>query len=157
MLEKGWNPKLLVDTLKRDLVDIHPTASSFKLLLDKVRHKENKTMTDAFECAKQKWDKSHKNPELEIGDLMTVSTLRFENIKGGKKLTDSFSGTFIIKALNGTNAVQVELSGELENKHQTLPVSIVKHYTSSDKELFPLGNEKPLRVPPLDQSEEKRY
>ncbi|MBW0567088.1 hypothetical protein O181_106803 [Austropuccinia psidii MF-1] len=38
MLEKGWNPKLPVDTLRKDLVDIHPTASSFKLLLDKVRH-----------------------------------------------------------------------------------------------------------------------
>ncbi|MBW0497470.1 hypothetical protein O181_037185 [Austropuccinia psidii MF-1] len=36
MLEKGWNPKLPVDTLKKYLVDIHPTASSFKLLLDKV-------------------------------------------------------------------------------------------------------------------------
>ncbi|MBW0551323.1 hypothetical protein O181_091038 [Austropuccinia psidii MF-1] len=38
MLEKGWNPKLPVDTLKRDLVDIHTTASRFKLLLVKVRH-----------------------------------------------------------------------------------------------------------------------
>ncbi|MBW0582423.1 hypothetical protein O181_122138, partial [Austropuccinia psidii MF-1] len=29
MLEKGWNPRLPYDTLKKDLVDIHPTASSF--------------------------------------------------------------------------------------------------------------------------------
>ncbi|MBW0589146.1 hypothetical protein O181_128861 [Austropuccinia psidii MF-1] len=29
MLEKGWNPKLPVDTLKKYLFDIHPTASSF--------------------------------------------------------------------------------------------------------------------------------
>ncbi|MBW0516654.1 hypothetical protein O181_056369 [Austropuccinia psidii MF-1] len=29
MLEKGWNPKLPVDTLKKDLVDIHTTSSSF--------------------------------------------------------------------------------------------------------------------------------
>ncbi|MBW0488353.1 hypothetical protein O181_028068 [Austropuccinia psidii MF-1] len=41
MLEKGWNPKLQFDTLKKDLVDIHPTASCFKLLLDKVRHYAN--------------------------------------------------------------------------------------------------------------------
>ncbi|MBW0582988.1 hypothetical protein O181_122703 [Austropuccinia psidii MF-1] len=41
MLEKGWNPKLPVDTLKKYLVDIHPTASSFKLLLDKVRNHAN--------------------------------------------------------------------------------------------------------------------
>ncbi|MBW0516333.1 hypothetical protein O181_056048 [Austropuccinia psidii MF-1] len=26
MLEKGWNPKLSVDNLKKDLVDIHPAA-----------------------------------------------------------------------------------------------------------------------------------
>ncbi|MBW0538347.1 hypothetical protein O181_078062 [Austropuccinia psidii MF-1] len=41
MLEKGWNPKLPVDTLKKDFVDIHPAASSFKLLLDEVRHHAN--------------------------------------------------------------------------------------------------------------------
>ncbi|MBW0550383.1 hypothetical protein O181_090098 [Austropuccinia psidii MF-1] len=156
MLEKGWNPKLPVDTLKKDLVDIHPTASSFKLLLDKVRHHANQSMNDAFEYAKQKWDKSHKTPEFKVGDLILVSTLNFNNIKGPKKLKDSFAGPFIIKALHGTNAVQVELSGELENKHPTFPVSLVKQYTSSDKELFPLINATPLEVPPLDQSEEKK-
>ncbi|MBW0538827.1 hypothetical protein O181_078542 [Austropuccinia psidii MF-1] len=68
MLEKGWNPKLPVDTLKKDLVDIHPTASSFELLLDKIRYNSNQNMNHAFEYAKQKWDKSHKTPEFEVGD-----------------------------------------------------------------------------------------
>ncbi|MBW0496823.1 hypothetical protein O181_036538 [Austropuccinia psidii MF-1] len=58
MLEEGWNPKLPVGTLK-DLVDIQPTASSFNLFLDKVRHNANQIMNDAFEYAKQKWDKGH--------------------------------------------------------------------------------------------------
>ncbi|MBW0571643.1 hypothetical protein O181_111358 [Austropuccinia psidii MF-1] len=156
MLEKGWNPKLPVDTLKKALAYIHPTASSFKLLLDKVRHHANQSMNDAFEYAKQKWDKSHKTPEFKVGDMILVSTLNFNNIKGPKKLKDSFAGPFIIKALHGTNAVQVELSGELGNKHPTFPVSLVKHYTSSDKELFPLRNETPLEVPPLEPSEEKK-
>ncbi|MBW0547623.1 hypothetical protein O181_087338 [Austropuccinia psidii MF-1] len=155
MLEKGWNPKLPVDTLKKDLVDIHPTASRFNLFLDKVRHHANQSMNDAFEYAKQKWDKSHKATEFKVGDLILVSTLNFINIKGPKKLKDSFSGPCIIKALHGTNAVNVELSGELENKHPNFPVSLVNHYTSSDKELFPLKNETPLEVPTLDQSEEK--
>ncbi|MBW0515353.1 hypothetical protein O181_055068 [Austropuccinia psidii MF-1] len=101
-------------------------------------------MNDAFEYAKQKCDKSHKNSELKVGDLILVSTLSFDNIKGPKKLKDCFSGPFIIKELHGENAVQVELSGELENKHPTFPVSLVKHYTSSDKELFPLRNETTL-------------
>ncbi|MBW0552597.1 hypothetical protein O181_092312 [Austropuccinia psidii MF-1] len=42
------------------------------------------------------------------------------------------------------------------NKHPTFPVSLVKHYISIDKELFPLRNKTPLEVPPLDQSEEKK-
>ncbi|MBW0553187.1 hypothetical protein O181_092902 [Austropuccinia psidii MF-1] len=54
MLEKGWNPKLPADTLKKDLIYIHPTASSFKLLLDKVRHHANQSMNNSFEYAKIK-------------------------------------------------------------------------------------------------------
>ncbi|MBW0548423.1 hypothetical protein O181_088138 [Austropuccinia psidii MF-1] len=134
MLEKGWNPKLPVDTLKKDLVDINPTASSFKIFLDK----------------------SHKTPEFKVGDLILVSNLRFNDIKGPKKLKDSLSGPCIIKGLHGTNAVQVQLSGELENKNTAFPVSLVKHPTTSDKELFPLRNETPLEVPPLDPSAGKK-
>ncbi|MBW0556024.1 hypothetical protein O181_095739 [Austropuccinia psidii MF-1] len=146
----------LFNSLKKDLVHIYPAASSFKLLLDKLRNHSNQIMNDSFEYAKQKWDKIHKTPEFKVGNLILVSTLNFNNIKGPKKSKYSFSRPFIIKALHGTNAVQVQLSGELENKHPALPVSLVKHYTSSDKELFPLRNETPLEVPPLDQSEEKK-
>ncbi|MBW0573077.1 hypothetical protein O181_112792, partial [Austropuccinia psidii MF-1] len=35
ILEKGWNPKLPQDSLRKDLVEIHPTAASFKGILDK--------------------------------------------------------------------------------------------------------------------------
>ncbi|MBW0579452.1 hypothetical protein O181_119167 [Austropuccinia psidii MF-1] len=38
MLEEGWNTRIPDDTLKKDLVDIHPAASSFRLMLDKARH-----------------------------------------------------------------------------------------------------------------------
>ncbi|MBW0524034.1 hypothetical protein O181_063749 [Austropuccinia psidii MF-1] len=42
MLEKGWNPKLPVNTLKKYLVNIHPISWSFMLLLEKVRHHAKK-------------------------------------------------------------------------------------------------------------------
>ncbi|MBW0590709.1 hypothetical protein O181_130424 [Austropuccinia psidii MF-1] len=89
-----------------------------------------------------KWDKSHKTPDFKVGDLIQVSNLNFNNIKGPKKLKDYFAGPIIIKALHGSNAVQVELSEELENKPSAFPVSLVEHYTSSDKQLFPLRHEK---------------
>ncbi|MBW0512801.1 hypothetical protein O181_052516 [Austropuccinia psidii MF-1] len=111
MLEKGWNPRLPADTLRKDWIDIHPKASSFKIMLYTVKHNAKQSMNDAFDYEKQKWDKSHKVPDFKVGELVLVSTLNFTNIKSQKKLKDSYLGPFFIVALHGTNAVQVELSG----------------------------------------------
>ncbi|MBW0516548.1 hypothetical protein O181_056263 [Austropuccinia psidii MF-1] len=115
MLEEGWNPRHPYETLKKDLVDIHPTARSFEIMLDKARNHANR-----------------------------FSNLNFHNIKGPKKLKGFFAGPFMIKALHGPNAVQLELTGELRNKHPALPVSLINPYNSSDKDLFPLRNNLPL-------------
>ncbi|MBW0581438.1 hypothetical protein O181_121153 [Austropuccinia psidii MF-1] len=125
-------------------------------MLDKARHHANRCMQDYFKYAKERWDKSHKPPDFKIGDLVLVSTLNFNNIKGPKKLKDSFAGPFMIKALHGPNAVQLELTGELMNKHPNFPVSLIKPYSSSDKELFPLRNKPPLEIPPLEEGEERK-
>ncbi|MBW0575782.1 hypothetical protein O181_115497 [Austropuccinia psidii MF-1] len=155
-LENGWNPRLPADTLRKDFLEIHPTASRFKIMLDKVKHHTKQSMNDAFDYAKQKWDKSNKVPDFKLGDLVLVSTLNFNNIKGPEKLKDSYVGPFVIFSLHGTKAVQVELSGELENKHPTFPVSLIKPYQPADKELFPLRNPAPLTVPPVEQNEDKK-
>ncbi|MBW0564543.1 hypothetical protein O181_104258 [Austropuccinia psidii MF-1] len=154
--EKGWNPRLPYDTLKKDLVDKHPTASIFKLMLDKARHHANRCMKYSFNYANERWDKIHKPPDFKIGDLVIVSTLNFNNIKGPQKLKDSLAGPFMIKALHRPNSVQLELTGELMNKHPSFPVSLIKPYSSSDKELFSLRNTPPLEIPPLEEGEEKK-
>ncbi|MBW0554059.1 hypothetical protein O181_093774 [Austropuccinia psidii MF-1] len=87
-LEKRWNPQFPVDTLKKDLVDIHTTDSSFTLLHDKLRNHANQSMNEAFEYAKPKWDKSPKAPEFTVRNLLLMSTLKFNNIKGPKKWKD---------------------------------------------------------------------
>ncbi|MBW0497019.1 hypothetical protein O181_036734 [Austropuccinia psidii MF-1] len=39
ILEKGWNSRLLQDSLRKDLVEIHPTEASFKLIPEKaIKH-----------------------------------------------------------------------------------------------------------------------
>ncbi|MBW0493332.1 hypothetical protein O181_033047 [Austropuccinia psidii MF-1] len=58
MLEKGWNPRLPADTPRKDFIEIHPTASSFKKMLVKVKHNAKKSMNDTFDNSKHKWDKS---------------------------------------------------------------------------------------------------
>ncbi|MBW0491826.1 hypothetical protein O181_031541 [Austropuccinia psidii MF-1] len=105
-------------------------------MLDKARHHANRCMQDFFKYERERWDKSDKPPDFKIGDLVLVSTLNFNNIRGPKKLKDSFSVTFMIKALHGPNAVQLEITGELMNKDPAFPVSLIKPYSSSDKELF---------------------
>ncbi|MBW0549526.1 hypothetical protein O181_089241 [Austropuccinia psidii MF-1] len=84
MLEKRWNPRLPCDTLRKDLVDRHPTASSFKIMLGKGRHNANRCMADSFKYAIERWDKIHKPPDFKIGELVLASTLNFNNISGPK-------------------------------------------------------------------------
>ncbi|MBW0579245.1 hypothetical protein O181_118960 [Austropuccinia psidii MF-1] len=135
ILEKGWNPKLPQDSL-RYLIEIHPTAASLKGMLDKARKHAVRCMEDSFAYSKDKWDKSHATADF--------------------KLEDSFAGPFVIKALHGENAVEVELSEELNNKNPTFPVSLIKPYKSSDAERFPLRNKIPQSIPPVEPSGSKK-
>ncbi|MBW0583219.1 hypothetical protein O181_122934 [Austropuccinia psidii MF-1] len=48
ILEKGWNPKLPQDSLRKEFVEIHPTAYSFKGMLDKARKHAVRCMEDSF-------------------------------------------------------------------------------------------------------------
>ncbi|MBW0540163.1 hypothetical protein O181_079878 [Austropuccinia psidii MF-1] len=84
----------------KEFVEIHPTASSCKGMLYKARKHAVRCMEDSFAYAKEKWDKSHATPDFKVGDLVLVSTNNFNNIKGCKKLKDSFAGPFVIKALH---------------------------------------------------------
>ncbi|MBW0509488.1 hypothetical protein O181_049203 [Austropuccinia psidii MF-1] len=62
----------------------------------------------------------------------------------------------MIKALHGPNSVQLEPTGELMNQHPAFPTSLIKPYSSSDKELLSLRNKPPLEIPPLEGGEEKK-
>ncbi|MBW0492028.1 hypothetical protein O181_031743 [Austropuccinia psidii MF-1] len=57
ILEKGWIPRLPQDSLRKDLVEIHSTAPSFKGMIKKARKHASMFMEDSFESAKDKWNK----------------------------------------------------------------------------------------------------
>ncbi|MBW0515480.1 hypothetical protein O181_055195 [Austropuccinia psidii MF-1] len=109
-------------------------------------------MEDPFAYCKDKWDNSHATPDFKVGDLVLVSMTNFNNFKGCKKLKYFFAGTFFIKALHGETAVELEVSEERSNKHPTFPVSLIKPYKSSDAEKFPLWNQVPQAIPPIESS-----
>ncbi|KAI7959012.1 hypothetical protein MJO28_002803 [Puccinia striiformis f. sp. tritici] len=151
LLEKGWLPNLPKDFLKPDSqVNVHPTALAYGKMFDKARTHAEQCITDATLYNKERWDKSHKQPEFKIGDQVLISTTNFTNLSGPKKMRDSFVGPFIIRALHGKNAVEVILTEELGRKHPTFPVSLVKPYHSSDSNKFPLRGHQQSTIPPID-------
>ncbi|MBW0585404.1 hypothetical protein O181_125119 [Austropuccinia psidii MF-1] len=93
-------------------------------------------MEDSFEYAKDKWNKSHATPDFKVGDLVLVSTTNFKNVKGFQNLKDSLARPFVIKDLHGENAIEVELSDKLSNKHPPFPVSLIKNINLVVLKLF---------------------
>ncbi|MBW0516150.1 hypothetical protein O181_055865 [Austropuccinia psidii MF-1] len=147
-----WNTQFTQESLRKDLVEINPTDSSFKGILDKARKNAVKSMEDSFAYTKDKWGKSHATLDFKVGDLVLVSTTNFNNIKGCKNLKDSSTGLVVINSLHGVNAIAVELSEELSNKNPKFPVFLIKPYKSSDTERFSFKNRVPQHLPPIESS-----
>ncbi|MBW0572452.1 hypothetical protein O181_112167 [Austropuccinia psidii MF-1] len=77
MLEKGWNPRLTAHILRKYLIDIHATASSFKLILDKVKHHAEQSMNEAFDYAKTEVGQESQSTRLQSRGLCSSFNLEF--------------------------------------------------------------------------------
>ncbi|MBW0570709.1 hypothetical protein O181_110424 [Austropuccinia psidii MF-1] len=137
LVEKGWNPLLPVDHLKKNLLAIHPTAKDLYYMWKRAYDTAAKCIAEAKDYNKQRWGKTHIEPEFKEGDHVLVSTLNFNNLKGPKKMRDSFVGPFTIIKLVGKNAVEVKLTKEFSRKHPVFPVSLVRPYFQTEEGKFP--------------------
>ncbi|MBW0531553.1 hypothetical protein O181_071268 [Austropuccinia psidii MF-1] len=97
ILENRWNPKLHQDSLRKDLVEIHPTAGSFKGILDKARKHAIRCMEGSFAYSKDKWDKSHATPDFKVGDLVLVSTTNFNKSRDVKSSKIPLQDLFLLR------------------------------------------------------------
>ncbi|MBW0572178.1 hypothetical protein O181_111893 [Austropuccinia psidii MF-1] len=96
-----------------------------------------KCIAEAKEYTKQRWDKSHMEPDFKEGDQVLVSEMNFNNLKGAKKMREPFVGPFTIIKLIGKNAVEVKLTEGFSRKHPVFPVSLVKPYFQKEEDEFP--------------------
>ncbi|MBW0471848.1 hypothetical protein O181_011563 [Austropuccinia psidii MF-1] len=103
----------------------------------------SKCIAETKEYNKQRWDRTHTEPEFKEGDQVLVSTLNFNNLKGPKKKRDSFLGPFTNIRLVGKNAMEVKVTEELFRKHQVFPVSLVKPYFQKEEDKFPTRKKNP--------------
>ncbi|MBW0499646.1 hypothetical protein O181_039361 [Austropuccinia psidii MF-1] len=143
LVEKGWNTLLPVGHLEKNLLTIHPTAKDFHGMWKRACETAAKCIAEAKEYNKQRWDKSHMEPDFEEGDQVLVSTLKFNNLKRVKKMRDSFVGPFTIIKLIGENAVGVKLTEEFSRKHPVFPVSLFKPYFQTEESKFPSRKKNP--------------
>ncbi|MBW0513633.1 hypothetical protein O181_053348 [Austropuccinia psidii MF-1] len=84
-------------------------AKYFHEMWKRVCDTASRCIAKAKEYNKQRWDKYHMELDFKEGDQVLVSTLNFNNLKGTKKIRDSFVGSFTIIQLIGKNAVEVKL------------------------------------------------
>ncbi|MBW0466500.1 hypothetical protein O181_006215 [Austropuccinia psidii MF-1] len=85
-------------------------------------------------------------PDFKQGDEVLVSKLNLNNIKGPKKIRDSFLGPFTNIKLIGKNEVEVRLTEEFSSKHPVFPVILVKPYFQKGENKFP--SRKKITNPP---------
>ncbi|MBW0475270.1 hypothetical protein O181_014985 [Austropuccinia psidii MF-1] len=143
VVEKWWNPLLPVDHLKKNLLTILPTAKDLYDMWKRACDTAAKCIAEAKAYNKQRWDKTHIEPDFKEGDQVLVSTLNFNNLKGSKKMRDSFVGPLTMIRFIGKNAVEVKLTEECSRKHPVFPLSLVKPYFQTEEDKFPSRKRNP--------------
>ncbi|CAH7683947.1 hypothetical protein PPACK8108_LOCUS17793 [Phakopsora pachyrhizi] len=115
ILEKSYNSKIPIHSLKQDLLHIHPTASSFKTMIDKSRAYAQNCIREAAYYNKQRWDKTHKEKYFHIGD-------KRKNLVQG-----------LISYRNRESDVTIEQLGQQLNSSYTEGKKTAKHDSASSK------------------------
>ncbi|MBW0534136.1 hypothetical protein O181_073851 [Austropuccinia psidii MF-1] len=126
LVEKGCHPLLPVDHLKKNFLTIHPTSKEFHDMWKRACDTAAKCIAEAKEYNKQRWDKSLMEPDFKEGDQVLVSTLNFNNLRGPKKMRDSFVGPFTIIKLTGKNTVETEEDNFPSRRKDPTPPEIVE-------------------------------
>ncbi|MBW0471741.1 hypothetical protein O181_011456 [Austropuccinia psidii MF-1] len=101
LVVKVWNPLFPVDHLRKNLLTIHLTAKDFHYMLNRACDTAAKLISEVKEDNKQSYYKTHVEPDFKEGYQALVSTLNFNNLKGPKKMRDSFVGYFTTIKLIG--------------------------------------------------------
>ncbi|MBW0575451.1 hypothetical protein O181_115166 [Austropuccinia psidii MF-1] len=82
-------------------------------------------------------------PDFKERDQVLMSTLSFNNLKGERKMRDSFLRTFTIIELIEKTAMEVRLKEEFSRKQPVLPMSLVKPYFHTEEDKLPCRNKNP--------------
>ncbi|MBW0472316.1 hypothetical protein O181_012031 [Austropuccinia psidii MF-1] len=119
---------------------MHHTGKDSHDMLKRECDTASRCISEEKEYNKQGYDKTNSKPDLREGDKVVVYTFNSKNLKGPKKLRDSYLGPFNIIRLIGKNVAEVRLTEEFSRKHPVFPLSLVKPYHQKGKDKFPSRN-----------------
>ncbi|MBW0469929.1 hypothetical protein O181_009644 [Austropuccinia psidii MF-1] len=122
------------------ILTIHPTAKYLHDIWENACDTAAGCIAEAKEYNKQKYGKTHKEPDFIEGDKVLVSNVNSNNLKFLKKMRNSFLGTFSIIRLIGKNSVEFRLIEGFFRKHPMLPVSLFKPYHKAGEDILPSRN-----------------
>ncbi|MBW0539090.1 hypothetical protein O181_078805, partial [Austropuccinia psidii MF-1] len=114
VVEKEWNPLLPVDHLNKNLLTIHPTAKDFHDMWKRACDTAAKCLAEAKEYNKQRWDKTHMEPDFKERDQVLV-----EECSGSQ----AYRGIF--------------------REHPVFSVGLVKPYFQTEEDKFPSRKKNP--------------
>ncbi|MBW0551467.1 hypothetical protein O181_091182 [Austropuccinia psidii MF-1] len=113
---------MLADHLKKNLLSIHTTARDFNYMWKKACDTAARCIDEAKEYSKQRYEKTHKEPDFREGDQVLLCALNFNNPRVLNKMRYSFVGPFTII------------------RFIVFPVSLVKPYHQTGEDEFPSRN-----------------
>lgn len=119
---------MLRDLLFSKAVTLYPSAERFQEMMLKAKQNASRCLDKAVQHNKDHWDKTHHNHDIQVGDWVLVSTVKFQNLSGNRKLKDSFVGPFFVKFLHSRNAVEDILTEGYDLKNPIFLVSLLKKY-----------------------------
>lgn len=110
-------------------------------------------ISEALSYEKKRWDNSHKEQNFQIGDLVLISTVHFNNVNVHAKWKDPFIGPCPVTGIVGRNTIRVELHGACKRRQNVFPVCVSKVYRTSDQTLFPKITDIHKKMPALHEEE----
>ena len=126
----GWVPSGPPDLIKAaaniPTEKLDPSSLSWAELIATSRERARASIDDAFEHAKARWDKHHRNVDFSKFKQARLSTKYFKFSDVADKLKDRWIGPFDIVKCKGPNAVQLHLTEPYTRRHPVFPVSLLK-------------------------------
>ncbi|MBW0569364.1 hypothetical protein O181_109079 [Austropuccinia psidii MF-1] len=117
LVEKGWNPLLPVDHLKKNLLTTHRTAKEFHEMWKRACDTASKCIAEAKKYNKHRWDQSHMEPDFREGDQVLV-----EKCSGSQTHSGIFQETTSLFSEYG-QAILPEREGKIPLQEEEPPPS----------------------------------